>query len=216
MPDSENSTGQKIPMLREIIEERKGKAIETLSASYAKDRLPLEEYERLVEYINKIESERELAVVEKIVAQYGIDETASKTKEHYDDEDLDYGDTFHHANSPNRFDSSAGLTLLSSRSFSGPLRSGAAFVSILGSQQIKIRRCDLSGKRTDLDVVSILGETVILVEPGIQVTNRAIPILGGAWIDNKIYREYQDDGPELNISGAALLGNITVKLLKDK
>ena len=54
--------------LSEIIEERKGKTIENLSASYAKNRLPLEEYERLVEYINKIESERELVVVEKFVS----------------------------------------------------------------------------------------------------------------------------------------------------
>ena len=60
-----------LPALKEIVEERKEKAIENLSDSFAKNRLPLEEYERLVEYINKIESERELIVVEKIVAEYG-------------------------------------------------------------------------------------------------------------------------------------------------
>jgi hypothetical protein len=60
-----------IPALKEIVEERKEKAIDSLSSSFAKNKLPLEEYERLVEYINKIESERELVVVEKMVAEYG-------------------------------------------------------------------------------------------------------------------------------------------------
>jgi hypothetical protein len=68
----------KLPALKEIIEERKEKAIENLSDSFAKNKLPLEEYERLVEYIQKIESERELIVVEKMVAEYGGSELPKK------------------------------------------------------------------------------------------------------------------------------------------
>ena len=61
--------------LEHLIQERKEKAIVSLSDSYAKAKLPLEEYERLAEYISKTESERELIGVEKIVAEY---ETAQK------------------------------------------------------------------------------------------------------------------------------------------
>jgi hypothetical protein len=200
----------KLPALREIIEERKGKAIEDLSASFAKNRLPLAEYERLAEYINKIESERELVVVERIVAEYAGDDardTASNKSVNYqDDDEPDYY--------PNHAHSSSNLTVLSSRTFSGPIQSGAQYVSILGSEHIKIRKADLDKHRTVLNVVSILGESVIFVESGIRVINRAIPILGGAWVDQKISKQSQKGDPELVISGAALLGNITVNTLK--
>jgi hypothetical protein len=89
------------------------------------------------------------------------------------------------------------------------------FVSILGSEYIKIRKADLSRRKTVLNVVSILGECVISVESGIRVVNKAIPVLGGAWVDNKVNRNAEDGKPELVISGAALFGNITVKLLKE-
>ena len=199
----------KLPALKEIVEERKGKAIEGLSESFARNKLPLEEYERLVEYINKIESERELIVVEKIVAEYGASETKPSPIEDNDDEEPDYYPR--HENYP---PSGSNLTVLSSRTFSGPLKSGASFVSILGSTHIKVRKADLRKRQTVLDVVAILGETVISVESGIRVSNRAIPILGGAWTDNKAEKQARNEDPELIISGAAILGNITVKLLK--
>jgi hypothetical protein len=201
----------KLPALREIVEERKEKAIENLSDSFAKNQLPLEEYERLVEYIQKIESERELIVVEKMVAEYGGSELPKKSAyggNELPDED-DEVDNYH---SPQHQGSS--LAILSSRNISGPVKSGMQFVSILGSEYIKISKADLSRRKTVLNVVSILGECVISVESGIRVSNQAIPILGGAWTDRKVERNADDGDPELVISGAALLGNITVKLLK--
>jgi hypothetical protein len=194
----------KLPALREIVEERKEKAIENLSDSFAKNKLPLEEYERLVEYIQKIESERELIVVEKMVAEYGGSELPKKDT--YEDDDVD--------NYPRSEHQGSSLTVLSSRTISGPVESGMQFVSILGSEHIKIRKADLSRRKTVLNVVSILGESVISVESGIRVSNRAVPILGGAWTDRKVERSADNREPELIISGAALLGNITVKLLK--
>ena len=205
----------KLPALKEIIDERKEKSIENLSNSYAKNRLPLEEYERLVEYINKIESERELVVVEKIVAEYDVPgeaagaQTGRSSPSPFDDDDEDEPARYHHSLAANN-----NLTLLSSRFINGPLQSGSQFVSILGSTEIKVRKEDLAKRRTTLDVVSILGETVILVEPGISVVNNAIPILGGSWINSKVNKQARNGGPELVISGAALLGNISVKLLK--
>jgi hypothetical protein len=198
-----------IQPLKEIIEERKEKAIENLSTSYAKDRLPLEEYERLVEYINKIESERELVVVEKIVAEYGGNETQGKPV-YNDDEDAPDNYSSHYQSSI----TNSNLTILSSRTLSGPVKSGSSFVSILGSCHIKVRKSDLSKKQTFLDVVTILGDCVISVESGIRISNRAIPILGGSWTDHNVDKEAREGEPELVISGAALLGNITVKLIK--
>ena len=199
----------KLPALREIVEERKEKAIESLSESFAKNKLPLEEYERLVEYVNKIESERELVVVEKIVAEYKGSDLPNESA--YAGEE---GEPVYYPRHESQ--QSSNLTVLSSRTFSGPIESGAQFVSILGSEHIKIRKADLSRRQTVLNIVSILGDSVIFVESGIRVSNRAIPILGGAWMDHNVGKQAEEGEPELIISGTALLGNITVKLLKEK
>jgi hypothetical protein len=195
--------GQNIPALKEIIEERKEKAVNILSTGYARNRLPLEEYERLVEYINKIESERELIIVEKIVAEY----SGIKSPDAYNDEN----ETIYPENGFNNFKEN--LTLLSNRTFQGPVKSGSQFASILGSEQIIIRRADLQQRQTILNIVSIFGDSVVLVEPGINVINRTIPILGNCVTklkDNK--NSYYDR--ELVISGIAILGNITIKQLR--
>jgi len=197
-----------IPALREIVEERKQKAIVELSESYAKNRLPLEEYERLVEYINKIESERELVVVEKIVAEYKTEEKQEMPERQMDDYEEDS-----YVDERSGFD--GGATILSSRSVSGPLKSGSQFFNLLGSTRIRIRKSDLAKRRTSLNIVNILGDAVIYVESGIHVNNKAIPVLGSARIDSKVKKDGRDGTLELNITGVVLLGDIKVKLLKD-
>jgi hypothetical protein len=197
----------KLPVLKEIIEERKEKAVGKLLESYAKNRLPLEEYERLVEYIHKIESERELVVVEKIVAEYG--ESAHSEAPVYDDEDEP-----DHYSSKQRPQNSK-LAILSSRLYSGPLQRSSEYISILGSNRIEIRKADLSRQRTDLNVVVILGDCVIYVESGIRVINKAVPVLGSAGISQKVIKQAREDAPEINIAGVALLGDVSVKLLRE-
>ena len=205
--NQENQSGQNIPVLKEIIDERKQKSVETLSVSYAKNRLPLEEYERLVEYINKIESERELMVVEKIVAEYSVQEqpASGKTKppSYYDEEDANYPER-------NYNNSKENITVLSNRTFQGPVKSGSQYISILGTEKLIIRKSDLQSHQTVLNLFSILGESIIYVEPGIEVINRVVPILGNSEIKFK----GNTGDRELIISGAAILGNITVKQLK--
>ena len=202
--------------LREIIDERKQKAVESLSNSYAKNRLPLEEYERLVEYIHKTESERELVVIEKIVAEFNTDHGDGSIDESRDDAQSetsdDYGDDPKDRSVSN---SKNNITIFSSRNFSGHISTGAQFVSILGTEKIEVRKSDLHKRRTVLNVVSILGDSNIHVEPGIRVINNVIPILGNADISHKISKQAESSGPELIINGTALLGNVSVKVLKE-
>ena len=212
----------KIPMLREIIEERKTKAIETLTVSYAKNRLPLEEYERLVEYINKIESERELAVIEKITAEYKTPEPAAsrntgpgKHNGDYGDEDDDSDSGDEHYNDRNVELLPGNMAFFSSRNVSGPVKSGTQYVSFFGSTRIKVRKADLVKRRTELNVLSVFGENTFLVEPGIRVINKVLPVLGEASVNRKVSRLANDYEPELVISGVALLGSVSVKPLKE-
>ena len=198
----------KLPALKEIIEERKEKAIETLSENFAKNRLPLEEYERLVEYIHKIESERELIVVEKIVAEYDNDREA----EEFDDEDEDEPSRSRRGR---RINSNGNASVLSSRSYSGPLASGSQFISLLGSSEITIRKADLTKRRTEIHVVSVLGSCDIMVESGIKITNKAVPLLGNAGISQRLSKQTREGNIELVVSGLALLGDISIRLLKE-
>ena len=197
----------KLPALKEIIEERKEKAIESLSENFAKNKLPLEEYERLVEYIHKTESERELVVVEKIVAEYGGADTPEEAD---DDYEPDYPHNQRHQNS-----GMGNMCILSTRSFSGPLSHGSQFISLLGSSVIKIRKADLEKRRTEINVLAILGSCEIIVESGIRITNKAIPLLGNAGISQKLLKQAKEGDQELVISGMALLGDISVRMLKE-
>ena len=200
----------KLPALKEIIEERKTKAIDSLSDSYAKNRLPLEEYERLVEYISKVESERELVVVEKIVAEHGKDE-----KPVYDDDDDDDEDE-PESGYVRSSRSTGNVAILSDRTFSGPLKSGTEVVSILGGASITVRKADLAKRQTTLNVVSILSDIVVYVESGIRVRNKAIPVLSSSSVNRKVNTQAQQDEPELVIKGIALLGSVNVKLMKEE
>jgi hypothetical protein len=213
---AESSEQPRILALREIVEERKNKAVETLSASYAKNKLPLEEYERLVEYINKIESERELIIVEKIVAEYNSSKTPSENSAYTDDEPASYDDDDDMPDYNRSYNNlNTNLAFFSARTVSGPVKNGAQFLSIFGSEQIKIRRADLRKGRTFLDVVSLFGDNTILVEDGIRVINKAIPIFGNSDVSRKVNNQAQNGDRELVINGAAMFGNISVKLLKE-
>jgi hypothetical protein len=208
----------KLPALKEIIEERKEKAIACLSDSFARNRLPLEEYERLVEYINKIESERELVVVEKIVAEHSGTPGRTESSRFSDGNETpvyDEDDDENEPDYPHPSRSSSNVAILSSRTFSGPLKSGSELVSILGSGYIKVRKADLAKRQTVLNVVSILGDIVIAVESGIQVNNKVMPVLGNSSVNHKVTKQALQGDPELVISGVALLGSISVKLIKE-
>jgi hypothetical protein len=184
------------------IEERKNRAIETLSVQFSQDVLPLEEYERLVEYINRAESERELAIIERIV-----DETALYARQEDEGE-----------REERRGDTRFRFALLSSRESSGDILRGnqSAFISILGTNIIDIREGDLPPGRTEVDVLSILGETKITIPPGVTVTMKAFAIAGETRIGRGIDTQRRPGAPELVITGCALLGSVVVKVRKEK
>jgi hypothetical protein len=58
--------------LTERKEARKNKLIEHLSEQYSQNRISLEEYERLIEYCTKIETDKELILLEKIIEENNI------------------------------------------------------------------------------------------------------------------------------------------------
>jgi hypothetical protein len=192
-------------LTREIrLEERKNKVIEELSVQFSQNELPMEEYERLVEYINKAETERELAIIEKISRENSL--YAGNTNNHQEEK------SFRTRESRESKDDKSSVALLASRHLSGDFFNGKShsLYSILGEQIIEIEDGDLPNGRTEITVVSLLGDTKISVPPNVRVKINAVPILG----DAKVARNeagFSEYGPELIINGIAILSSIKVK-----
>jgi hypothetical protein len=194
-------------LTREIrLEERKNKVIEDLSVQFSRNELPMEEYERLVEYINKAETERELVIIEKIARENSLYSGGSENRqqERYAESRRDSDSNFD--------EGKTSFALLSTRHLSGDFFSGQShsLFSVLGSHEIDFDEGDLPNGRTEISVISLLGDTKIRVPPNVKVKINAIPILGEATVarNNEAVSNY---GPELVINGVAILSSIKVK-----
>jgi hypothetical protein len=206
-----------------LIEERKTRAIETLSVQFSKNALPREEYERLVEYIHRVESERELVIVEKIIGETARYAGTEADLDPEDSRDQDSGFFRSTAFRVGGFrapggDVSIRPAILASRETAGDAlrQEHSLFLSLLGTNVIDIQEGDLPPGQTVLDTVAILGETKILVPPGVTVTMKAVPIMGEARTGRGIETQRLPGAPELVITGCALLGSIVVKVRKEK
>jgi hypothetical protein len=191
-------------LTREIrLEERKNKVIEELSVQFSQNELPMEEYERLVEYINKAETERELAIIEKISRENSI--YSGGTNNHQEERPSGPRNTV-------TDEDKTSLALLSTRHLSGDFFTGKShsIITVLGDQRIEIADGDLPNGRTELSVVSLLGDTKISVPPNVRVKVNVLPILGEANVARNDV-PYSGYGPELIISGVAILSSIKVK-----
>ncbi|MDR1909135.1 MAG: cell wall-active antibiotics response protein [Spirochaetaceae bacterium] len=188
-----------MPLPPEVLEERKSGLVETLSEQYARDFFSLEEYERLVEYAQKIETPRELALLGRILRENALGEMREA------ETGFQPGSTDRH------------YAILASRKIEG-LPSGERnrdFVSILGDCQIFINEDDLVQEETLINAYALLGEVVIHVPENVTVINRAVPILGDVGVGKR--KKRGADSPwnrKLVITGTAILGNVTVKYRK--
>ncbi|GHT78143.1 hypothetical protein FACS1894130_04250 [Spirochaetia bacterium] len=210
-----------------LIEERKTRAIETLSVQFSENRLPMEEYERLVEYIHRAESERELAIIEKIVGETVLYAGEGRGQQRPGARADSRNSGGHFWETPSNAVAGTAVNLgsvkfnfalLSSRTIVGSAlaQNNCSCISLLGTNVIDIREGDLPPGKTEVDVVSILGETRIVVPPGVAVTMKALPIAGDAKTGRGVETQPRPGMPELVISGCAILGSVTVKLRKER
>jgi hypothetical protein len=183
-----------------LIESRKNHAIETLSSQYAKNYLPLDEYERLVEYIHKTESERELRIVERIVRESHLFGGAERPPL---------------SEAPQEDEPRSSFAILSQTRIGGDrLQQGHGIISLLGGHEIVIEEGDLPPGRTKVNVTAILGEVVFRVPDNIGIRLNTIPILGEARVARGL--DDRSSGTELEINGVTLLGEIRVVPLKKR
>ncbi|MDR1867984.1 MAG: cell wall-active antibiotics response protein [Treponema sp.] len=181
----------------DTIEKRKNKAIELLSEQYAQNGLSVEEYERLVEYIYKSESPKELSLIESLVNEQVRQHPLSSAQ-------------------PQQTSSKRStITILASRETTGiKLHTLQSIITVLGDHTTTISDGDLPPGPTYLDITNILANNTVWVDPGITVRIEAMPILGNVSIDRNVEQRVRVGSPELIVTGITVLGNIVVKVKK--
>lgn len=189
-----------------------------LSELYAHDAIHIEEYERILEYINKIETEKEAAVIEKIIYEHGNHEAPAVRAGAPREMNGQYVEPYTGGRGIAHSQPDAShLSVFSWRSTNvRPVNGdGGAFTSVFGVNRIIVDR--LPQGRTFLHVHSVFGLSEIVVSKGIRITNRAIPVFGGVFMTPPDAGTDEDGDagenaelPELYITGAAVFGNITI------
>jgi predicted membrane protein len=173
-----------------IIDDEKKKIMEKLSIQFSLNKIPLDEYEKLVEYINKIQTDSEIKIFEKTLYAYENDlvEIENNPIKNY-------------------------YTILSHRKTPGSIINEAdgKIITILGENHIIIDEEHLIKEANTINIKIILGEMVIHVPENVIIINEAISKAGGEIrIKDKYTKKKKDKF--LIIRGDVILGYLTIKI----
>jgi hypothetical protein len=183
------------------IGEERDELARKLSEQYSQNVINMEEYERILEYINKIETEKEISIIQKIIRENDVNNnelTISKNNEMI----MPMTNEKH-------------LSMFSWRTSNvNPLNgNGGKYTSVFGANQIIVD--NLPKGRTVINVTSIFGLTEIIVPNKVKIINKAAPIFSGIFLPYEINKG-DEELPELYIVGRAIFGNITIKRAEAK
>jgi hypothetical protein len=184
------------------INEEREKLTQKLSEQYSQNIINIEEYERILEYINKIETKRETNIVGKIIQENTAGNGTLQNSQNNDD--------IIPSPKSERHISAFSWRTTNLRPING---NGGKFTSLFGANRIIVD--DLPKGRTIIDVTSLFGLTEIIISAkNIKITNKAIPVFAGIFMPPAPNTE--DGKPsELYITGKAVFGNITIKTIEE-
>jgi hypothetical protein len=183
------------------LDDEKDKLIHKLSEQYSQNIIDMEEYGRILDYINKIEKRKEIEIIEKIINENMTENTKLS---------IIKNNEIIIPKSNEKHLSMFSWRTTNIKSINGY---GGKFFSIFGANRVIVD--NLPKGRTVLNVNSIFGLTEIIVPDNVKVVNKTIPIFSGIFTPNEIMIENEETS-ELYIVGRAVFGNITVmKIDKD-
>jgi len=177
------------------IEAEKERLSEKLAGQFSRNVITVEEYERLLEYLTKVETRREIAILEDLCLETGAEATV-------------------YAAPAVRGHGGRHLSLFSWRSSTLlPVDgNGGRYSSVFGANRIVVD--NLPAGRTVLAVNAIFGLAEIVVGKGIKVTVDMSPVFSGVFVSSGVNQE-EEARSELYITGRALFGNVTVKTAEE-
>ncbi|MDR2798178.1 MAG: DUF1707 domain-containing protein [Treponema sp.] len=172
------------------IDAEKDRLVQKLSEQYAHNIISMDEYERMLEYVTKIETNHEIDTVAKVIQE----------NDNRDNHPL--GLVKSHADETH-------VTVFSwSSSQVKPVNGHIGkYVSVFGANKIIIDA--LPRGKNVLQVSSVCGLTEIIVAKNIKIINKALPICAGIFTPDE-GNSAGDDAPELYITGTVFFGNITI------
>ena len=169
--------------------EEKERLTVKLSEQYSKNIIDIEEYERIIEYVNKIETTAEVNIIEKV-----IDENNLKNS----------GELAILRNNNEKHLAIFSWRSTNLKSHNG---SGGKYLSLFGTNRIIID--DLPKGKTVINVDSIFGLTEIVLSKNVKIINETMPVFSGIFIPDET-NEGNGEAPELHITGKVVFGNITI------
>jgi hypothetical protein len=178
------------------IDEEKDSLVKKLTEQYSQNVINMEEYERILEYINKIETRKEINIIEIIIRENSIDNNELAIIQNSE------------IMTPKTNEKHLSIFSWRSANVKSINGNGGKFVSLFGANRIIID--NLPKGRTVLNVNSVFGLTEIIASKNIRIINKAVPIFSGIFAPDEINRE-DEELPELYITGKAIFGNITIK-----
>jgi hypothetical protein len=187
--------------------EEKEKLTAELSEQYSKSIINLNDFEKMIDEVNKIDSAKELIVVKKMVYENPdlslIEDGKEKDRKAVEKEN----NTF--VMSPKKFKKRKYENIFSSRSITAEPVNGHAgkFSCVFGSNQIKIN--SLPRGETVLQLETAFGSTEIFVPKRIKIVNEVTAVFASVSVPDNEEIAYEDQ-PELRIKGDAVFANITV------
>jgi hypothetical protein len=183
------------------LDEEKDNLTKKLSEQYSRNIISMEEYERLLEYISKVETKKEIYIVEKIIQESGIDNNELTVKQNYE------------ITIPKTNDNHLSMFSWRTSNIKPMNGNGGKYVSVFGANRIIVD--DLPKGKTIMNVTSIFGLTEIIVpSKNIKIISKVSPIFSGVFTPNKINKT-DEDLPELYIVGKAVFGNVTIRTIEE-
>jgi hypothetical protein len=188
--------------------EEKDKLINILTEQYSKSLINLDDFEKSVSQVNKVESVKELKVIKKEIYENAdlilIEEPTAEAQAKR------YSINKHSGFALGKVKKQKYETVFSWRSITTEPVNGHAgkFSCVFGGNQIKVK--DLPMGKTVMQVECVFGTMEIFVPKEIKIVNKITPILAGVFMPAENDDIYGEDRPELHIKGEAVFGNITI------
>jgi len=182
-------------------DDEKSRLTEKSSDLYSTGIISIEEYERLIEYINKIETKKEIAIIDGFIQGYSADVKHAPARED--------APASRKISTGKKSGGKEHVALFSWRTTTlEPVNGkGGKFVSLFGTNKIIVD--NLPPGKTVIKTETVFGLTEIVVSCNIRITNKTEAVFAGVYgIDEA--QGSDPDVPELVIKGDVVFGNLNV------
>jgi hypothetical protein len=171
------------------------KLTQKLSEQYSQNMINLEEYERILEYINKIETKKEINIISKIIQENNNESNELSILKNNE------------IIMPKINEKHLSIFSWKTINLGKIYENAGVFTSLFGTNRIILNA--LPRGKTIIKINSIFGLTELFVPYKVKIINKVVPIFSGIFAPNEINKE-NEELPELYIIGKAVFGNITI------